>query len=288
MKGIILAGGSGSRLLPITQAFSKQLLPIYDKPMIFYPLSVLMLAGIREILVITTASDKPFFYRLLGDGSAFGVELKYKTQDKPNGIAEAFIIGKDFIGDDSVSLILGDNIFFGYQFGDLLVEATKLTKGARIFTTYVNNPSQFGVAEVDESGRVLSLEEKPKQPKSNLAVTGLYFYDNCVVDIVKNLKPSSRGELEITDLNIQYLNQGNLTNSQLGRGFSWLDTGTHGSLLAASEFVSTIEKRQGLKIACLEEIAFNFNWITKEEVENQAIKYKNSPYGDYLLKIISS
>jgi len=288
MKGIILAGGSGSRLLPITQAFSKQLLPIYDKPMIFYPLSVLMLAGIREILIITTASDKPFFYRLLGDGSAFGIELKYKTQDKPNGIAEAFIIGKDFIGDDSVSLILGDNIFFGYQFGDLLMEATKLSEGARIFTTYVNNPSQFGIAEVDESGRVLSLEEKPKQPKSNLAVTGLYFYDNCVVDLVKNLKPSSRGELEITDLNIQYLNQGNLTNSQLGRGFSWLDTGTHGSLLAASEFVSTIEKRQGLKIACLEEIAFNFNWITKEEVENQAIKYKNSPYGDYLIKVISS
>lgn len=287
MKGIILAGGSGSRLLPLTQAFSKQLLPIYDKPMIFYPLSVLMLAGIREILIITTTSDKPFFHRLLGDGSAFGIELKYKTQDKPNGIAEAFIIGEDFIGNNSVSLILGDNIFFGYQFGDLLVEATKLTEGARIFTTYVNNPSQFGVAEVDESGRVLSLEEKPKQPKSNLAVTGLYFYDNCVVDLVKNLKPSSRGELEITDLNIQYLNQGNLTNSQLGRGFSWLDTGTHGSLLAASEFVSTIEKRQGLKIACLEEIAFNFNWISTEEVENQANKYKNSPYGDYLLKVIS-
>jgi glucose-1-phosphate thymidylyltransferase len=287
MKGIILAGGTGSRLLPLTSAFSKQLLPIYDKPMIFYPLSVLMLAGIREILVITTASDEPLFNRILGDGSMFGVELKYKIQDKPNGIAEAFIIGEDFIGDDSVSLILGDNIFFGYQFGDILVEATKLSEGAKIFTTYVNNPSQFGVAEVDERGHVLSLEEKPEKPKSNLAVTGLYFYDSCVVDMVKNLKPSARGELEITDLNTQYLNQGTLTCSQLGRGFSWLDTGTHGSLLAASEFVSTIEKRQGLKIACLEEIAFNFNWIGKEEVEKQANKYINSPYGDYLLKVIS-
>lgn len=287
MKGIILAGGSGSRLLPLTQAFSKQLLPIYDKPMIFYPLSVLMLAGIKEILIITTASDQSLFSRILGDGSAFGVDLKYEIQDKPNGIAEAFIIGEKFIGDDSVSLILGDNIFFGYQFGDLLEEATKLKQGARIFTTYVNDPSQFGVAEVDEGGRVISLEEKPKKPKSNLAVTGLYFYDNSVVDMVKNLKPSARGELEITDLNNQYLKQGTLTNSQLGRGFSWLDTGTHSSLLAASEFVSTIEKRQGLKIACLEEIAFNFNWINKEEVEKQANKYKNSPYGDYLFKLIS-
>jgi len=288
MKGIILAGGAGSRLMPLTLAFSKQLLPIYDKPMIYYPLSVLMLAGIREIQVITTESDQPLFHRILGDGSSFGIELSYKIQDQPNGIAEAFILAEDFIGKDSVSLILGDNIFFGHQFGDTLVEAKNLEQGAKIFTTFVDNPSEFGVAEVDDNGHVISIEEKPMVPKSNLAVTGLYFYDNSVVDIAKNLKPSARGELEITDVNIAYLEQGLLTHSQLGRGFSWLDTGTHRALLAASEFVSTIEKRQGLKIACLEEIAFNKQWIDNDELSKQAIKYKNSPYGLYLQAISNS
>jgi len=288
MKGIILAGGAGSRLMPLTLAFSKQLLPIYDKPMIYYPLSVLMLAGIREIQVITTESDQPLFHRILGDGSSFGIELSYKIQDQPNGIAEAFILAEDFIGKDSVSLILGDNIFFGHQFGDTLVEAKNLEQGAKIFTAFVDNPSEFGVAEVDDNGHVISIEEKPMVPKSNLAVTGLYFYDNSVIDIVKNLKPSARGELEITDVNIAYLEQDSLSHIQLGRGFSWLDTGTHRALLAASEFVSTIEKRQGLKIACLEEIAFNFGWISLDQVADSAIRYKNSPYGEYLHQIISA
>jgi len=288
MKGIILAGGSGSRLMPLTLAFSKQLLPIYDKPMIYYPLSVLMLAGIREIQIITTESDQPLFHRVLGDGSSFGIELSYKIQDKPNGIAEAFILAEEFIGTDSVSLILGDNIFFGHQFGEMLLDATKLEQGAKIFTAFVENPSEFGVAEVNDQGQVLSIEEKPMKPKSNLAVTGLYFYDNSVIEIVKNLKPSQRGELEITDVNMAYLNEGSLTHTQLGRGFSWLDTGTHRALLAASEFVSTIEKRQGLKIACLEEIALNFGWISSDQVKNNAIRYKNSPYGDYLHQLISS
>ena len=288
MKGIILAGGAGSRLMPLTLAFSKQLLPIYDKPMIYYPLSVLMLAGIREIQVITTESDQPLFHRILGDGSSFGIELSYKIQDQPNGIAEAFILAEDFIGKDSVSLILGDNIFFGHQFGDTLVEAKNLEQGAKIFTTFVDNPSEFGVAEVDDNGHVISIGEKPMVPKSNLAVTGLYFYDNSVIDVVKNLKPSLRGELEITDVNIAYLEQDSLSHIQLGRGFSWLDTGTHRALLAASEFVSTIEKRQGLKIACLEEIAFNFGWISPDQVVDSAIRYKNSPYGEYLHQIISS
>jgi glucose-1-phosphate thymidylyltransferase len=288
MKGIILAGGAGSRLMPLTLAFSKQLLPIYDKPMIYYPLSVLMLAGIREIQVITTESDQPLFHRILGDGSSFGIELSYKIQDQPNGIAEAFILAEDFIGKDSVSLILGDNIFFGHQFGDMLLEAKNLEQGAKIFTAFVDNPSEFGVAEVDDNGQVLSIEEKPMVPKSNLAVTGLYFYDNSVIDIVKNLKPSARGELEITDVNIAYLEQDSLSHIQLGRGFSWLDTGTHRALLAASEFVSTVEKRQGLKIACLEEIAFNFGWISLDQVADSAIRYKNSPYGEYLHQIISA
>jgi len=287
MKGIILAGGSGSRLSPLTLAFSKQLLPIYDKPMIFYPLSVLMLAGIRDILIITTDSDEALFKKILGDGKSLGINLQYKIQTKPNGIAEAFLLGESFIQDSSVSLILGDNIFFGHQFGDVLTNATRLKKGAEIFTTFVNDPSQFGIAEIDDQGRVLSIEEKPKQPKSNLAITGLYFYDNSVIEIVKNLKPSARGELEITDVNIHYLNQGTLTNTQLGRGFSWLDTGTHNSLLQAGEFVRTIEKRQGLKIACLEEIALSLGWIDKEQVKSNVVKYKNSPYGDYLLKVIS-
>lgn len=288
MKGIILAGGAGSRLMPLTLAFSKQLLPIYDKPMIYYPLSVLMLAGIREIQVITTESDQPLFHRILGDGSSFGIELSYKIQDQPNGIAEAFILAEDFIGKDSVSLILGDNIFFGHQFGDMLLEAKNLEQGAKIFTAFVDNPSEFGVAEVDDNGQVLSIEEKPMAPKSNLAVTGLYFYDNSVIDIVKNLKPSARGELEITDVNITYLEQDSLSHIQLGRGFSWLDTGTHRALLAASEFVSTVEKRQGLKIACLEEIAFNVGWISLDQLADSAIRYKNSPYGEYLHQIISA
>jgi len=287
MKGIILAGGSGSRLLPLTQAFSKQLLPVYDKPMIFYPLSVLMLAGIRDVLIITTKSDLPFFKRLLGDGAAYGLRLDFKVQDNPNGIAEAFLIGEDFIGNESVSLILGDNIFFGYQFGDALIKARSLKEGAIIFSTIVNNPSEFGVIEIDSKGKILSLEEKPKKPKSNLAITGLYFYDNSVIDIVKNLQPSQRGELEITDVNNSYLQKNTLKLIQLGRGFAWLDTGTNDALLAAGEFVSTIEKRQGLKIACLEEIAFNFGWIDEEKVLAQSLKYKNSLYGTYLKKLIS-
>ena len=287
MKGIILAGGSGSRLLPLTQAFSKQLLPVYDKPMIFYPLSVLMLAGIRDVLIITTKSDLPFFKRLLGDGAAYGLRLEFKVQDNPNGIAEAFLIGEDFIGNESVSLILGDNIFFGYQFGDALIKARSLKEGAIIFSTIVNNPSEFGVIEIDSKGKILSLEEKPKKPKSNLAITGLYFFDNSVIDIVKNLQPSQRGELEITDVNNSYLQKNTLKLIQLGRGFAWLDTGTNDALLAAGEFVSTIEKRQGLKIACLEEIAFNFGWIDEEKVLAQSLKYKNSLYGTYLKKLIS-
>ena len=282
MKGIILAGGTGSRLKPLTQAFSKQLLPVYDKPMIFYPLSVLMLAGIKEILIITTESDQPLFKNLLGNGSNYGISLKYIIQDSPNGIAAAFLLGEDFIGSDSVSLILGDNIFFGYQFGDTLLKAKSLQKGAIVFSTIVNNPSDFGVIEINEDGKILSIEEKPIDPKSNLALTGLYFYDNSVIDIVKNLNPSSRGELEITDVNIEYFKQGSLELMQLGRGFAWLDTGTNDALLAAGEFVSTIEKRQGLKIACLEEIAYNNEWIDLETLQLQASKYKNSPYGHYL------
>lgn len=286
MKGIILAGGSGSRLAPLTLGFSKQLLPIYDKPMIFYPISVLMLAGIREILIITTPSDKPFFKKILGDGSNFGIKLDFISQDSPDGIAQAFILGENFIGNESVSLILGDNIFFGYGFSKMLLEASNLKKGARIFTTYVQDPRAYAVAEFDESGSVLSLDEKPKSPKSNYAVTGLYFYDNSVIEISKNLKPSERGELEITDVNIEYLKKGELTSSQLGRGFAWLDTGTHESLLDAGEFVSTIEKRQGLKIACLEEIAFNNGWIDNSTLLNQVQKYKNSPYGHYLKSLV--
>ena len=286
MKGIILAGGTGSRLFPLTQAFSKQLLPIYDKPMIFYPLSVLMLAGIKEILIITTHSDQQFFQKLLGDGSDYGIHLEYKVQDSPNGIAEAFLVGENFIGRDSVSLILGDNIFFGYQFGDTLSEAKSLEQGAIVFSTIVSNPSEFGVIEVNNDGEIISIEEKPVNPKSNLALTGLYFYDNSVIDIVKNLNPSERGELEITDVNLEYFRQGSLDLIQLGRGFAWLDTGTTDALLAAGEFVSTIEKRQGLKIACLEEIAHNFGWIDADQVMKQSLKYKNSQYGEYLKKLI--
>jgi len=286
MKGIILAGGSGSRLAPLTSGFSKQLLPIYDKPMIYYPLSVMMLAGIRDILIITTPSDLPFFKKILGDGESFGMQLDFISQDSPDGIAQAFILGENFIGNDNVSLILGDNIFFGYGFSKMLLEASNLKVGARIFTTYVQDPRAYAVAEFDETGSVLSLEEKPQLPKSNYAVTGLYFYDNSVIEISKNLKPSARGELEITDVNIEYLKMGTLKSSQLGRGFAWLDTGTHESLLDAGEFVSTIEKRQGLKIACLEEIAFNNGWIDHSALLKQAQKIHNSPYGQYLKALI--
>ena len=287
MKGIILAGGSGSRLAPITLGFSKQLLPIFDKPMIYYPLSVMMLAGIREILIISTPSDLPFFKKILGDGADYGINLDYIAQTSPDGIAQAFLLGEKFIGEQNVSLILGDNIFFGYGFSKMLKEASNLNQGARIFTTYVQDPRSFAVAEFDESGKVHSLEEKPKKPKSNYAVTGLYFYDNSVVDIAKGLKPSDRGELEITDVNIEYLKRGELNSSQLGRGFAWLDTGTHDSMLSAGEFVSTIEKRQGLKIACLEEIAFSSKWIDQSILSKQALKYKNSPYGAYLQSLLS-
>ncbi len=287
MKGIILAGGSGSRLRPLTSAFSKQLLPIYDKPMIYYPLSVLMLAGIRDILIISTDGDLDLFKNILGDGSNLGINLQYKIQHQPKGIADAFIIGRDFIGKSRVSLILGDNIFFGFQFSDILEKASRLKNGALILTTFVNNPEEYGVAELDEKGTLISIEEKPSQAKSNLAITGLYFYDNSVIDIVKKIKPSKRGELEITDLNKEYMKINSLEVLQLGRGFAWLDTGTHSSLLEAGEFVRTIEKRQGLKIACLEEIAFNSNWIDSNKVIRQIDKYKNSPYGDYLKKLIT-
>ena len=287
MKGIILAGGSGSRLRPLTSAFSKQLLPIYDKPMIYYPLSVLMLAGIRDILIISTDGDLDLFKNILGDGSNLGINLQYKIQHQPKGIADAFIIGRDFIGKSRVSLILGDNIFFGFQFSDILEKASRLKNGALILTTFVNNPEEYGVAELDEKGTLISIEEKPSQAKSNLAITGLYFYDNSVIDIVKKIKPSKRGELEITDLNKEYMKINSLEVMQLGRGFAWLDTGTHSSLLEAGEFVRTIEKRQGLKIACLEEIAFNSNWIDSNKVISQIDKYKNSPYGDYLKKLIT-
>ena len=286
MKGIILAGGSGSRLAPLTQAFCKQLLPIYDKPMIFYPLSVLMLAGIREILIITNEKDKDLISNVLGDGSTYGISLSYEIQKSPDGIAQSFIIGKRFIANDDVCLVLGDNIFYGYKFSLLLNEAVNLKKGARIFTNFVNNPSDFAIANFNKKGEVISLEEKPKNPKTNHAVTGLYFYDNDVVKIAENLKPSLRGELEITDVNIEYLKSGSLKALELGRGFAWLDTGTHKSLLEAGEFVYTMEKRQGLKIACLEEIAFNFNWIDENILLKQHKKYINSPYGSYLKRII--
>ena len=286
MKGIILAGGTGSRLFPLTQAFSKQLLPIYDKPMIFYPLSVLMLAGIKEILIITTHSDQLLFQRLLGDGSNYGIHLEYKVQDSPNGIADAFLVGENFIGRDSVSLILGDNIFFGYQFGDTLSEAKSLENGAIVFSTIVSNPSEFGVIEVNNDGEIISIEEKPMNPKSNLALTGLYFYDNSVIDIVKNLNPSQRGELEITDVNLEYLRQGTLDLIQLGRGFAWLDTGTHISILEASQFVHTLEKRQGFKIACIEEIAWRNKWISDNQMLSHIKVHSNNEYGKYLNLIL--
>ena len=285
-KGIILAGGSGSRLYPITSGTSKQLLPIYDKPMIYYPLSVHMLSGIRDILIISTPLDLPFYEKLLGDGSQFGLSISYAVQPSPDGLAQAFLIGKEFIGNNNVSLVLGDNIFFGPNFSDALIQAGNRNIGATIFGYYVDDPERFGVMEIDSNNNVIKLEEKPANPKSNYAVTGLYFYDNDVVDIASELKPSARGELEITDVNSIYLSQNSLEAVILGRGFSWLDTGTPDSLLEAGMFVQMVEKRQGLKIACLEEIAYSNQWISADQVQELAEKYTNSEYGKYLLKIL--
>ncbi|MDB9885291.1 glucose-1-phosphate thymidylyltransferase RfbA [Gammaproteobacteria bacterium] len=284
-KGIILAGGSGTRLHPSTFVTSKQLLPIYDKPMIYYPLSVLMLAGIQDILLISTPRDLPQFQALLGSGSDFGVNLSYAEQKKPNGLAEAFIIGEHFIGSDNVCLILGDNIFFGQSFSAILKQAMINDSGATIIGCNVPNPSEFGVVEIADNGSVISLEEKPKLPKSNIAVTGLYFYDNQVLDIAKNITPSTRGELEITDVNNTYLSMQQLNIQMLGRGFAWLDTGTPDALLEAGKFVQTIEHTQGLKVACLEEIAFNNGWLDKEALSNRAILLSKTSYGEYLKKL---
>lgn len=284
MKGIILAGGSGTRLYPITKGVSKQLLPIYDKPMIYYPLSVLMLAGIQDILIITTPEDQSSFQRLLGNGSEFGINLNYAIQPNPDGLAQAFIIGEKFIGGDSCALVLGDNIFFGESFGKKLEQVTLTNQGATVFGYQVMDPERFGVVEFDKNYKAISLEEKPVKPKSSWAVTGLYFYNNQVVDIAKQVKPSSRGELEITTLNEIYLNKGLLNVELLGRGFAWLDTGTHDSLLEASQFVHTIENRQGFKVACLEEIALIKGWLTKEKVWSQGEILKKTNYGKYLMR----
>ena len=286
-KGIVLAGGSGTRLYPLTMGVSKQLLAIYDKPMIYYPISVLMLAGINEILIISTPEDISSYERLLGNGSQFGISIEYSIQSKPNGLAQAFIIGESFISDSNVALILGDNVFYGQDFSNNLKIAISRDEGATIFGYHVNNPEHFGVLEFDNDGHVLSIEEKPKEPKSNLVVTGLYFYDNSVVEIAKKLIPSKRGEYEITDINNAYKNKDKLRVEILGRGFAWLDTGTYDSLIDAGQFVKTVEKRQGLKIACLEEIAFLNGWISKVELMSQVQRYKKTSYGEYLMKILS-
>lgn len=287
MKGIILAGGKGTRLYPATKSVSKQILPIYDKPMIYYPLSVLMLAGIREILIISTERDLPLFEELLGDGSHLGLKLSYKVQDKPNGLAEAFIVGEEFIGKDNVSLILGDNVFFGQGFTPKLKNAASLDEGATIFGYFVNNPESFGVVEFNEEQKAVSLEEKPDDPKSNYVVPGLYFYDNSVVEKAKNLDPSDRGELEITDLNKLYMEEDNLNVELLGRGLAWLDTGTHDGLLNASNFVEAVQKRQGLYIACLEEISYRNGWIDEDELLNLADEFLKTEYGEYLKNLIN-
>lgn len=291
MKGIVLAGGSGTRLYPITKGVSKQLLPIFDKPMIYYPISALMLAGIRDILIISTPQDLPAFRRLLGDGTDYGVQFTYAEQPSPDGLAQAFIIGEEFIGNDAVSLVLGDNIFYGNGFPDLLKKAVEEAENnalATVFGYFVNNPERYGVAEFDEKGQVLTIEEKPITPKSNWAVTGLYFYPNQVVEIAKQIKPSARGELEITSVNQSFLQEGRLRMQRFGRGFAWLDTGTHDSLSEASTFIEVLEKRQGLKISCLEEIAWHNGWISNDDLKRMAESMKKNQYGEYLLKLVES